>query len=723
MTTRRRRKKKPAAKEDHILRTFQEAARPLLMEELLRVLNAGQDQAEAVAALVDQLVARGQLVSLKGGRFGLAEKMNLVAGELSVHPDGFGFVTPETGGKDIYLVAANLKEAWHGDRVVVRIEGSRGRRREGRVIRILSRRLTDVLGTLSRAGDTYFVEPEDEHLLFNLVIAPEHLNGAAPGQMVRAAVTHYPTGHLNPQGVVTEVLGDVEDAEVQARLVILKYELPDEFPAEVLAAAADLNPDLSERTLKSRLDLRQLPMVTIDGETARDFDDGIGLEKKPGGGFTLYVSIADVSHYVTPGSPLDQEADQRGTSVYFPQRAVHMLPEKLATNVCSLIPGEDRLAVTAVLNFDRRGRRKDFTFARSVVRNHARLTYRLVDDLLVKKDRELLSRYRPFVKMLTQMTALCDLLRERRAERGSLLMSLPEAEVVLDDRGWPTDIRRVDHLVSHQLIEEFMIAANEAVATFLGEFSLFRVHERPDAVKLAAFRTYLKSLGFDLPKEVHRDPRVLREFLDEVRESPLAPMVQLMLLRSLKQARYAGENLGHYGLATDWYTHFTSPIRRYPDLLIHRLLLARLEGRKPPFSLDPEDLETQAGHLTRRERAAVGAEREMLSRMQVRCLAHRVGDIFSGRITGVNAFGFFVSLEEVFAEGLVRLVDLPDDYYRYEESHMRLYGRRTRRIFALGDLVRVKVAHVDIRRRHVNLLLVEEEEGVKGEEGKREAED
>jgi ribonuclease R len=716
--TRRRRPKRRPTEVDRILRTFQEAARPLLMEELLRLLNAGPAQAEAVGPAVNQMVARGQLVSLKGGRFGLAKKMNLVVGELSVHPDGFGFVTPEAGGKDIYLTAANLKEAWHGDRVVVRIEGSRGRRREGRVIRILSRRLTEVLGTLSQAGDTYFVEPEDEHLLFNLVIGPEHLNGAAPGQMVRAAVTHYPTGHLNPQGVVTEVLGDVEDAEVQTRLVILKYELPDEFPPEVLATAADLTPDLSDKALKGRLDLRHLPMVTIDGETARDFDDGVWVEKKPGGGFTLHVSIADVSYYVQPGSPLDQEADLRGTSVYFPQRAVHMLPEKLATNVCSLIPGEDRLAVTAILNCDRRGRLKDFTFARSVVRNHARLTYRLVDDLLVKKDRRLRDRYRPFVKMLTQMTELCALLRERRGERGSLLMSIPEAEVVLDDKGWPVDVRRVDHLVSHQLIEEFMIAANEAVATFLGEPSLFRVHERPDAAKLAAFRTYLKSLGFDLPKEAHRNPRVLRKFLEEVRQSPLAPMVQLMLLRSLKQARYAGENLGHYGLATEWYTHFTSPIRRYPDLQVHRLLLSRLAGRKPPFSLEPEDLGAQAAHLTRRERAAIEAEREMLSRMQVRCLAHRVGETFSGRITGVNAFGFFVSLEEIFAEGLVRLVDLPNDYYRFEESHQRLFGRRTRRIFALGDLVRVKVAHVDIRRRHVNLLLLEEE-GEKGEAGKR----
>jgi len=718
MTRKRRRRpgKSPGSLEDRILRTFQEAARPLLPEELLRLLKADAGQSEAIAAALDQLVARGQLVSLKGGRYGLADKMNLVVGELSVHPDGFGFVTPESGGKDIYLAAANLKEAWHGDRVVVRIEGSRGRRREGRVIRILSRRLTEVLGLLSRAGDTYFVEPEDEHLRFNLVIDPEHLNGAAEGQVVRAAVTHYPTGHLNPKGVVTEVLGDVEDAAVQTRLVILKHGLADEFPPEVLAEAANIAPDLSPAALKGRLDLRHLPFVTIDGESARDFDDGIYLEKTAGGTYTLYVAIADVSHYVRPGSVLDQEADQRGTSVYFPQRAVHMLPEKLSTNVCSLIPDQDRLAVTVMLHINRRGRIKDFTFARSIIRNHARLTYRQVDAMVVAKDRKLRNRYRPVVKMLEQMMDLCELLRERRGRRGSLLMSIPEAEVVLDDKGWPVDVRRVDHLVSHQLIEEFMIAANEAVAVYVGEPSLFRVHESPDPAKLAAFRTYLKSLGFDLPKEVNRNPKVLREFLDEVRKTPLAPMVQLMLLRSLKQARYAGENLGHYGLATDWYTHFTSPIRRYPDLLVHRLLLARMAGRQPPFSLDLEDLGAAAAHLNRQERTAIEAEREMLSRMQVRCLAHRVGEIFSGRITGVNAFGFFVSLEEIFAEGLVRLVDLPNDYYRYEESHQRLFGRRTRRIFALGDVVTVKVAHVDIRRRHVNLVLVEEDEMETGED-------
>jgi ribonuclease R len=288
-------------------------------------------------------------------------------------------------------------------------------------------------------------------------------------------------------------------------------------------------------------------------------------------------------------------------------------------------------------------------------------------------------------------------------------MSIPEAEVVLDERDWPVDLPRVDHLVSHQIIEEFMIAANEAVASYLGEPSLFRVHERPDPAKMAAFRVYLKSLDFSLPKQAGRDPRVLREFLEEVRRTPLAPMVQLMLLRSLKQARYAGENLGHYGLATEWYTHFTSPIRRYPDLQVHRLLLARLDGKKPPFSLQPEDLEAQARHLSQRERLGIEAEREMLSRMQVRCLAHRVGETFSGRITGVNAFGFFVSLDELYAEGLVRLVDLPDDYYRFQEAQQRLVGRRTRRAFRLGDEVTVQVARVDLKRRHVNLILADHE--------------
>jgi ribonuclease R len=701
-----RKKRKRPPGEKRLLEILGQAGRPLLLPEIQKLLKISPDQGAWVQEGLDRLMARGDLVLIKGKRYGLTDKMNLVAGDLSVHPDGFGFLTPESGGKDIYIKTTDLKDAWHGDRVVARLEGARGKRREGRIIRIIERATLELIGLLNCAADTYYVEPEDEHLLFNLIIPAAKLEGAVPGEVVRAKVTYYPTAHLNPQGEVIEVLGPMEDAEVQTLIVVGKYSLPDQFPPEVLAEADAVTLGITDAEIAKREDLRHLPMVTIDGESARDFDDGVYVEKRPGGSYTLYVAIADVSHYLKPGSAIDQEAYQRGTSVYFPQRAVHMLPPSLSTGICSLNPGEDRLAVVVVLDYDRRGRLKQYRCTRAVIHNHARLTYTLVQKLLAEKDRKLRQQYRPFLKMLVWMGELCERLREQRYIRGSLLMSIPAAEVVLDDRGWPVDIRRLDQLLAHEVIEEFMIAANEAVAEELGEPSVFRVHDPPDPVKMEAFRAFCKTLGFDLPKEANRDPRVLRDFLDKVRETELAPMVQLMLLRSLKQARYAGVNRGHYGLASEWYTHFTSPIRRYPDLIVHRLLTARLKKRRLSAPPDVVELEEAAAYLSARERRAIEAEREMLSRMQVRCLAHRVGEVFHGLITGVTPFGFFVSLEEIFADGLVRLVDLPDDYYKYDESHQRLLGRRHRKSFALGDTVLVRVAHVDIRRRHVNLTLV-----------------
>jgi ribonuclease R len=701
---RKKRKRPPGEKK--LLEILGQAGRPLLLQEVLKLLQISPEQGVWVQEGLERLMARGDVVLIKGKRYGLTDKMNLVAGDLAVHPEGFGFLTPESGGKDIYIKTADLKDAWHGDRVVARLEGVQGKRREGRVIRIIERATLEVIGLLCFAADTYYVEPEDEHLLINLVIPPGKLMGAREGEVVRARVTHYPTAHLNPQGEVVDVLGPMEDAEVQTLIVVGKYSLPDQFPPEVLAEAAAISPEIIDAEIARREDLRNLPLVTIDGESARDFDDGVCVVKKPGGSYTLYVAIADVAHYVKPGSALDQEAYQRGTSVYFPQRAVHMLPPSLSTGICSLNPDVDRLAMVVILDYDRRGRLKNSRFTRAVVHNHARLTYTLVQKLLVDKDRKLRQQYKPFLKMLTWMGEICQRLRDQRHARGSLLMSIPAAEVVLDDRGWPVDIKRVDHLLAHQVIEEFMIAANEAVAEELGDLSLFRVHDPPDPAKMEAFRAFCKTLGFDLPKQANRDPRVLRDFLDEVRQTELAPMVQLMLLRSLKQARYAAVNRGHYGLASEWYTHFTSPIRRYPDLMVHRLLTGYLKKKgRPPVPPDPVELEEAARYLSERERRAIDAEREMLARMQVRCLAHRVGEEFHGLITGVTPFGFFVSLEEIFADGLVRLVDLPDDYYKYDEAHQRLLGRRHRKSFRLGDTVRVKVAHVDIKRRHVNLTL------------------
>ena len=636
-----RRKRKRPQGEKKLLEILGQAGRPLLLQEVLKLLSLSPEQGAWVQEGLERLLARGDVVLIKGKRFGLTDKMNLVAGDLAVHPEGFGFITPEGGGKDIYVKTADLKDAWHGDRVVARLEAVRGKRREGRVIRIIERASVEIIGLLCYAAETYYVEPEDEHLLFNLVIPPAKLNGAKEGEVVRARVTHYPTAHLNPQGEVSEILGPMEDSEVQTLIVIGKYSLPDQFPPEVLAEAAAISPEIIEAEIAKREDLRDLPMVTIDGESARDFDDGVCVVKKPGGSFTLYVAIADVSHYVRPGSALDQEAYQRGTSAYFPQRAVHMLPPGLSTGLCSLNPEVDRLAMVIILDFDRRGRLKKSRFTKAVIHNHARLTYTLVQKLLVDQDRKLRQQYRPFLKMLTWMGELCERLREQRYDRGSLLMSIPAAEVVLDERGWPVDIRRVDQLMAHQVIEEFMIAANEAVAEELGDLSLFRVHDPPDPIKMEAFRAFCKSLGFDLPKQANRDPRVLRDFLDEVRKTELAPMVQLMLLRSLKQARYAGANRGHYGLASEWYTHFTSPIRRYPDLMVHRLLTEHLKKKRRPTLPDPVELEEAAHYLSGRERRAIDAEREMLSRMQVRCLAHRVGEEFHGLITGVDALRLF----------------------------------------------------------------------------------
>jgi len=693
---------------EHILQVFRRAQHPLSLAEVEAGLAQRRSRSQDLEEQLTELVAAGELVALEGGRYGLTAAMNLVVGQIAVHPDGYAFVTPADAPArgDIFVGPGSLKEAWHGDTVVVRVE-HRGRRgkKEGRVIRVLERRRQRLVGILQQAKDRYVVIPEDERLLFDLIIPSQPSLADLVGLVVLAEVTDYGDARLNPTGRIVEVLGQPDDPAVQAKVVILKYELPHLFSQEALAAARQLPQEVTSEAREGRLDLTHLPFITIDPLKARDFDDGVALQKTPGGGYVLYVAIADVAYAVPPGSPLDLEAQERGTSVYFPQMVVPMLPEELANGFCSLNPGVDRLAVVVRLEYNRQGQRRNCQFVRAVIRSRARLTYDEVESIL-QGDRRVRQARRGLVRMLTQMADLCRQLQAQRRQRGCLLLSIPEAEVLLDDRGIPYHIRRLDHFLSHQIIEEFMIAANEAVAEFLGDPCIYRVHDVPDPDKIAVFRQFLAKLGLVLPKEADRDPKALVNFLDSIQDLPAAFMIQVMLLRSLQQARYTAYNLGHYGLASDCYCHFTSPIRRYPDLLVHRLLLDRLEGRGGSEQAMPE-LDELARKLTARERVAMEAEREMLARMQARCLAEHLGELFHGVIVGVTAFGFFVALEEIFAEGLVRLVDLPDDYYQFQESFLRLQGKRTGKRYQIGDRVRVRVARVDLRRRHIHLQLVE----------------
>lgn len=709
----------------------QRVPHPATPREIQRELRISRDERTSFKRNLRSLVNDGSLIQIKGNRYGLPDRMDLVVGKVEGHPSGFGFVVPERPieglKRDIYVAQHHLKEAMHGDRVVVRIERYReDGRAEGKIVQVLERAAATVVGRYEVDNSGLgFVAPFDKRLTADIQIPRADTLAAEAGQMVTVEVTRWPTPTRGPAGRIVEVLGDINDPGVDTEIILRKHNIPDEHSPDAIAEAKRIGTAVKEKDIAGRTDFRDRTVVTIDGEHARDFDDAISIEKLKNGHYWLGVHIADVAHYVQEGGALDQEAYDRATSVYFPERAVHMFPSELATGLCSLNPHVDRLVQSCLMEVNARGDVVRYEIHDGVIRSDARMTYTAVNAILTEKDAQTIAQYRELVPMFEQMRELFEILNARRYRRGSVDFDLPEAQVVLDAEGFIEDIVASERNVAHRIIEEFMLLANETVASHLedrGMPALYRIHEPPDPLKVLQFEEFISAFGYSLGAgENSVKPKHFQRLVEKIRGVPAERPIAFLMLRTMQKARYDPINVGHFGLAAGTYTHFTSPIRRYPDLVVHRLLREVRHTRvtdERKAELD-EDLPEVGRHTSEMERRAAEAEREILQWKKVRFMTDKVGDVFEGYITGVAPFGMFVELIEHYVEGLVHVSTMADDYYRYREQQHALFGENTKKTYRLGDQVSVQIIRVDMERRQIDLGLEEVLEKVRRDERAR----
>lgn len=696
-----------------LLDLFKREKHPLSMNDIKNTVESWKSSKREVKKIIRDLIQEGSLVRLKNNRFGIPDEMNLEVGTLWCTRAGNGFVVPDKeGAKDIFVPARYIKDALHGDKVVVRVEHTSKGKREGRIVKVSERKTKAVTGFLKKHKDIFFLIPDDERISAHFIAEPgKKGDQLRDGDLVAAKVTRF-SDHGDPECTVAKVFRTLDDVKKISQFVVYKSGLSSRFSRNAEAQARGCEFTIAD---KGRLDLRSTAHVTIDGEFAKDFDDAVFVEKTRKG-FVLYVSIADVSHYVPIDSALDSEAYERGTSVYFPGSVIPMLPKRLSNEVCSLNPREDRMTVTARLDYDTRGELLRTSFNRSVIRSHRRLTYHQVEDALIGNDKKVKDALGDLLRSLENMGELAEILKSKRRERGNLDFDLPEPEVVLNMEGGVKDILRSDRLFSQSIIEEFMIAANEAVACFITDRkvpSIYRIHEPPDREKLIDFEHLLRSLSIPFKKD-KKGRLPLQEILANVREEEHEFLVNRILLKSMKQARYSSQNKGHFGLALDCYSHFTSPIRRYPDLICHRVLkriVGPMGDGKPLYSED--ELERMAVHLSGRERAAMEAERETEDRIRILYMKDRVGQTYEGIISHITSYGFFVELLEVFVEGVVLLSSLYDDYYAFDEERFRLIGRKTHKVFRIGDHVVIRVETADVEKNLLHFSLLKKDKSVR----------
>ncbi|AKU26291.1 ribonuclease R [Geobacillus stearothermophilus] len=710
---------------DHVLAerilTFMrdEAYKPLTVEELEEAF--GIEDADGFKEFVKTLVAleeEGLIVRTRSNRYGVPERMNLVRGKVIGHPKGFAFVTPEEPGlDDIFIPPSELKNAMHGDTVLVRVQAdSSGARREGTIVRIVERGVKEVVGTYTESKYFGFVIPDDKRIVNDIFIPKHAANGAVEGHKVVARLTSYPEGRMSAEGEVVRILGHKNDPGVDILAIIYKHGLPLQFPDDVIEHANRVPDVITEQDLEGRRDLRGEMIVTIDGEDAKDLDDAVTVTKLENGNYKLGVHIADVSHYVEEGSPIDREAYERGTSVYLVDRVIPMIPHRLSNGICSLNPKVDRLTLSCEMEITPQGEVVRHDIFQSVIRTTERMTYSDVNKILVDKDEALREKYAPLVPMFELMAELADILRTKRMKRGAIDFDFKEAKVLVDENGKPYDVVLRERSVAERLIEEFMLAANETVAEhfhWLNVPFMYRVHEDPKPEKLQRFLEFITNFGYVVKgtgNQIH--PRALQQILEAVRGEPEEMVISTVMLRSMKQARYDAESLGHYGLSTEFYTHFTSPIRRYPDLIVHRLIRTYLiNGQMDPETQRKwaEKLPEIAEHASNMERRAVEAERETDDLKKTEFMEDKIGMEFDGIISSVTNFGLFVELPNTI-EGLVHVSYLTDDYYRYDERSYAMIGERTGKMYRIGDEITVRVINVNKDERIVDFEVV----GMKG---------
>lgn len=694
-----------------ILRFLQKAGRPRTLKHIADGLAVRDEDARA--ALNKRLAAMvrdGQLIRNRRDGFGLVAKMDLIAGRVIGHPDGFGFLVPDDKSGDLYLGAQEMRAVLHGDRAVVRVQGQdRQGRREAAIVEVTERANSRVVGRyLEQAGVSYLV-PDNRRIHQDVLIPPEARGTARTGQFVVAEIVAQPSRHIQPIGRIVEVVGDHAAPGMASEIAIRAFSLPHEWPEAVRQGAAGIDASIAP-PVRDRDDFRELAFVTIDGEDARDFDDAVYCERS-NGGWRLLVAIADVSHYVRPGSALDEEARNRGNSVYFPERVIPMLPEVLSNELCSLKPEVDRLAIVCEMEVSEKGKVKRSAFHEGVIRSAARLTYTEVAQVVVDGDAAARDAHSSLAPHLDELYTLFRVMHRRRRKHAVLEFDSTESRVRFDEAGRIASIHVVIRNDAHRLIEEFMLAANVAAAELLQARKvpvLYRNHEVPKAEKLEALRQFLGELGLELGGGDEPETRDYARLSEAIADRPDAHLIRTLMLRSLPLAVYGPENRGHFGLAFPAYTHFTSPIRRYPDLLVHRAIRHAVGRRRTPYSYTQSDMQMFGEYCSMTERRADEATRDAMQRLKCEFMKDKVGQVFPGTITGVTAFGLFVELDDVFVEGLIHVTSLPNDYYHFDPIHHELKGERRGRGFRLAGRVTVQVMRVDADEKKIDFELHED---------------